>query len=446
LDTVRLDHVGWAGFDELPTTPMLDKLAQQGAAFTGAISQSSWTKPATGTILTGLVPNKHQAIGRPTSGTNLKLPANVRTIQDAFASAGWFTSAVSSNPNISSQFGFSQGFMRFAEDTSMCAEQLLTIADDFIEDTKHRPWFMYLHLNDAHYPYLAPGKWRGKFANKGSRGLLTGPTERDYRNRESSWTADDIEQMRLAWCEELAYLDAIVGGWVEKQLNGDPNLLVVIVADHGEEFLDHGDLGHGHTLNDELLKVPLQFAWGRNWDLQSGLYSQQLPVMDLPATLLDLCSIQWPQTATPLDGISFAPVLRSGTSTEDRPAFSETESPGSPLSGMSGPLRSWCKSDWKWIETSPWSPQANRGWLYEITNDSNEQQNLCSINPLVVTKLRQEMRNSGLLNQVDRSHIQMTISQSTQEELAALGYLDEASGNIGYFAPNAVPWQECSEE
>jgi len=50
------------------------------------------------------------------------------------------------------------------------------------------------------------------------------------------------------------------------------------------------------------------------------------------------------------------------------------------------------------------------------------------------------------LNQVDRSHIQMTISQSTQEELAALGYLDEASGNIGYFAPNAVPWQECSEE
>ena len=446
LDTVRLDYVGWAGFEEFPTTPRLDQLAASGAAFTGTISQSSWTKPATATLLTGLVPNRHLAIGRPASGSNLKLPGRVRTLQEAFASSGWFTAGVSTNPNISSAFGFRQGFMRFGENTTLNAENAIEMAAGFIDRAGSQPWFLYLHLNDAHYPYLPPQEWRGKFGSHEDRPRLTGPTERGFRSGELKWTTDDVDQMRRAWAEEIAYLDETIGAWIEKLLRHHPDLIVVVVSDHGEEFLDHGDIGHGHTLNDELIRVPLQFAWGRDLHFIPGMHNQQLRVMDIAPTLLELCGIEWPKETEPMDGISFASLLTDNAAEDSwsfRPAFSETESPGSPRSGMSGPLRSWRTQEWKWIETDPWSAKSGRGWLYNISGDPNEMLNLSAKLPTRHDQMRRDMRGTGWLEEIVPLLSDRKMDEDTRLELAALGYLDEIDQPAGTMASEAVPWHDC---
>ncbi|KAA3608694.1 MAG: hypothetical protein DWQ01_11355 [Planctomycetota bacterium] len=448
LDTVRLDAMGWGG-NPLPATPRMDQLAAQGASYRQAISQASWTKPSVGSLLTGLNPSRHLAIGRPRFRWYDTLEGEQRTLAEAFAAAGYKTAAVSTNPNIKPAYGFHQGFFKFVEETTYDADQVLEVAEGWLADQSD-PFFLYLHFNDAHYPYDPIAPYDGTFDHTQSDAHLDGATEGQFRLGDLEFSEEDVEHMRLAYLEEVAYLDDRVGRFVEKLHRERDDVFVVIVADHGEEFLEHGDLGHGHSLYDELLKVPLQFSWSpgmaqANQPLVSGSFDQQVRLIDVAPTLLDLAELEWPAEALPLDGESLLPMLLDPSKAGgDRPAFSETESPGSPRSGMAGALRSWREPGWKFIQTDPFGDKSGRYWLFDLGQDPGETTNLAATAP-ELREYNDRMQSSGWLI---RKEIPAPSLNSGAPELdpalKELGYADHAGDSIPpeklTFAPGSVKW------
>lgn len=455
LDSVRLDHVGWGG-SALPTTPRLDALAREGAAFTQAIAQAPWTKPSVGTLMTGRTPGQHGATGRFTA-----LPWERRTLAEAFAAAGYRTYGFSTNPNVSTPFQFHQGFQEFFEDARMDAHALIEKSRVVARpaDADARPYFLYLHLNDAHYPYEPPAESlsndglkpiRGVFNRSGRAPRLDGEAERKFRAEGgATFGAEDVEAMRLAYAEEILLLDDQVGNLVDKLLAAREDVLVVICADHGEEFLDHGDLGHGHSVHEEQVRVPLQFAWspalGRRLGLQAGVRGRQVRLMDVPSTLLDAAGIAWPAAAEPLQGASLLPQLR-GAEGADAPAFAESDYLGSPLSGFAGPLRMWREPGAKLVISDPWfGSTAGRTWLYDLALDPGERANAAAAQPALAQRLRRALDASGFLFRRDLTDVGAEeISASMQATLAELGYVDAGAEPLDpaqvVFAPGAVPW------
>lgn len=453
LDTVRLDHMGWGGC-ELDTTPKLDALARKGAAFTQTITQAPWTKPSIATLMTGQVPGVHGAAAR-----RAPLPYGKRTLQEALGAAGYRTAAWSSNPNIQPLFGFDQGFQKFYFNTKEVASELSDASVTWLEDGGEQPSFLYLHLNDAHYPYDPLPGYKGLFNQTGIEAHLDGDTEREFRDTEgSAFTVEQVESLRLSFAEEIRYLDDVVGDLVAEQLAANDNLLVVICSDHGEEFLEHGDLGHSHSLHEELIRVPLQFSWspalGERLGLEAGIHDDQVRHLDVLPTLLELTGLaaDWPEDLHPIQGASLTPFLRKEGVQPERIAYSETDFLGSPLSGPAGPLRALRTPKKKLVITDPWHETAGRVWLYDLVVDPEEKKNLALEQVDLRQSMMEQMRELMTLGWlVERPHV--VDVHATGEDAAALHEMGYAEGDDGpdwgadpTFAPGATPFAEIESD
>lgn len=454
LDTVRLDHMGWGG-SELDTTPKLDALARQGSAFTQTITQAPWTKPSVGTLMTGMVPGVHGASAR-----RAPLPYRNRTLAEAMSSAGYRTAALSSNPNITPLFGFEQGFQEFFVDTKEVASKFTKAGGEWLAEGGDRPSFLYLHLNDAHYPYDPLPGYAGLFNHTGIEAHLDGDAERAFRDSlGEGFTPEEVESLRLSFAEEIRYLDDVVGDFVAEQLAANDNLLVVICSDHGEEFLEHGDLGHSHSLHEELIRVPLQFAWspalGERLGLEAGIHDDQVRHLDVLPTLLELTGLAeaWPQDLHEIQGESLAPFLRKEGVQPARLAYAETDFLGSPLSGPAGPLRAVRTPKNKLVITDPWHEAAGRVWLYDLVSDPGEHRNLALEQEGLRKSMNQhliEFMRIGWLN--ERQHVADVHAEGAHAAaLAEMGYAEGGDdgpdfGAAPFFAPGAVPFAEIEGE
>lgn len=450
LDSIRLDHVGWGG-SELDTTPRLDALAHSGAAFTQTIAQASWTKPSVGTLMTSQVPSAHEATTRTTF-----LNPKMRTIGESFAAGGYRTLALSSNPNITPSFGFAPGFQFFVHDATSTAEPLIATAKEWLAAAPERASFLYLHLNDAHYPYDPAPKYAGMFNHTGIEAHLDGPSEDEFRLRQGeTFTVEQVESLRLSYAEEIRYLDDQVGALVEELLAERDDILVVIVSDHGEEFLDHGDLGHGHSLYDELILVPLQFAWspalGKKMGWSAGIHDEQVRHIDVLPTLLDATGLEWPSAARAMQGASLTPFFAHAENLTDRPAFSETDHKGSMISGYAGALRAYRASGYKMVVSALWQEIVpERGWLFHLIGDPGERRNIGKANLELFQEMRVRMNVEGWAVDRDMNAIvSAELSQAEQKMLSELGYAadGEDAGPLesSYMAPKAVPWMELED-
>ena len=450
LDSIRLDYVGWGG-SELNTTPRLDALAHAGAAFTQSISQASWTKPAVGSLMTSQVPSAHEATTRSTF-----LNPKMRAVGEAFAAGGYRTMALSSNPNITPDFGFAPGFQFFVHDATSTAEPLIATAKDWLAAAPDHASFLYLHLNDAHYPYDPAPQYTGLFNHTGVEAHLDGPAEEEFRNSQgTTFSTEQVESLRLSYAEEIRYLDDQVGVFVEELLASRNDILVVIVADHGEEFLDHGDLGHGHTLYDELIRAPLQFAWspalGAQMGWSAGIHGEQVRHIDVLPTLLDVANLAWPDSAREMQGASLTPFFSNANALEGRPAFAETDHLGTALSGNAGALRCYRAEGYKMIVSALWQDLSpKRGWLFRLAADPGERNNIAADQLAIFGQLRARMFAEGWIVERDMSALNaVELSQAKEDELSAIGYATggEMKGlmDSSYLAPHAVPWMELQD-
>ena len=447
VDTLRADALGCYGYPR-PTSPFLDRCADEGAVFEDAMSSASWTKPSTATILTGLYPSRHGALHH---GSSLRLPEGERTLAETFASAGYATAAFVTNPNVKRVFDFDRGFDAFfdspVEDTVTLAAlrdsvfgTLLTsltrrqfnwkYENDVLQMNRHiLPWleanrdqrfFLYLHYIDPHSPYSPPARWRREFS--GDHGLVLHNERkrlvgRDRYDAEVRFADEGLEQLG----EKLAEL----GHW--------DDTLFVLTSDHGEEWFEKDVLGHGYSLYQPAIHVPLIV---RGPGVPAGLrVSWPVELVDLPATVAELAGILSADGGTTPrhgDGASFAAALSTPEWSDPEPAYLENEfgmTHDASKDYVSSGIR---EGRWKLVLTQahldrPPGDDFPSEELYDLEHDPQELDNLF-FDP------EQHTRVSGMLQRLQshgsflaehglRSDEPAMLSEDVRAQLEQLGYL-----------------------
>ena len=327
LDTVRADFLGCYGYREHPTTPALDALARESTLFEDCWATAGWTKPSVPSFLTGTYPLQHgvyEGSARSTKGTESDvLPQAATTLAEVFHEHGYATAAFVRNGQLRAGMGFEQGFDLYRDQAGDAREIRWRAVDWLDERPAQSPFFLYLHLLDAHWPYPIPDEYATRFAPADDVAFLRHDDWRGLRDAindgETLLDAKQLASLKALYAASLRYIDdQLARLFVELERRGlAENTVVCIVSDHGEEFLEHGRIGHGHGLSQELLQVP--------WILKvpgraARRVSEPVSLIDLFPTLLGAAGVVH-------DAVSEG-VERLTGAQQGRPLFAEHKAPG----------------------------------------------------------------------------------------------------------------------
>jgi len=249
MDTVRADHLGAYGYD-VGTSPNVDRLAERAVVFERAVSQSAWTLPAHGSMMTGLYPGRLGVTHYP---AKRRLPTGVPMLAEEFKKAGYATAGFTGGGFVARHFGFGRGFDIYSTDGRRF-EHNMDEAVSFLKSHTKRRFFMFLHGYNAHRPYFSLA------ADKKAVGLSTdGPIEqRGFCMRGRRERPDDLDRIIKYYDASIHHGDRQVGRFLDAltELGLDDNTVVLITSDHGEEFFEHGNCDHVRFLYREVVDVP----------------------------------------------------------------------------------------------------------------------------------------------------------------------------------------------
>jgi len=401
IDTLRADHLSFYG-GLATNTPTLSALAARSALFANAFAASSWTPPATASLHTGLLPFQHGVLSGfhvfreqqkgPTASIMINaIPQEVQTLAELLKEQGYRTFAVTDNINICKAEGFHQGFDRFVNNDYKTAERVNQYvrewADDILSGGK---FFLYLHYNDPHHPLNGHFPWYKKSDNSRKNLVSQYDSEIEYVDRK---IAEVFRLLRL----------------------GD-DTLIIFASDHGEEFWDHGGLGHGYNLYNEVLHVPFVFSFPPP-DKISGIINHRITTMDLLPTIRDYLGLP---ANDGLAGRSLLPLLRREAGiTDDRYLIAhlkrKTDGTGAKTS------RSVIHAQWKWQDL-----KGEQTFVHDIIADPKEAAPLSGpvadeIGRRLADHYAQTETGSGKASAVS---VEQTIDAETMESLEALGYVE----------------------
>jgi arylsulfatase A-like enzyme len=303
LDTLRARSLGAYGYAR-DTSPFFDALAAQGTLFTRAVTTAVSTSPSHMSLFTGLYPVRHGVL----AGMGHRA-AGVRMLAEILRERGYTTAAFAENGYVD-QARFAPGFARFTEnaadsrETPGFARRTFAQARDWLERGPRRPFFLFVHTYEVHSPYDPPESHAGLFAGDGH----PGPDHALLRRHR-----DDYDREIRALDDELrSFFEAL-----RESAVGDT--IAVVVADHGEEFGEHGRSEHGGAVFEETLRVPLLF-WGPGRIPAGARRDERVSLIDVVPTLLEMLGLPAPPD---LDGVSLAPGIRVGAPIRDRTLFAE---------------------------------------------------------------------------------------------------------------------------
>ncbi len=293
VDCLRYNNLGYTGYVK-NTTPFLDAVAEKGLFFSNAFSTAPWTKASVASLFTSRYPNEHGMLTFTDA-----LPEGMLTIAEILKNAGYFTCFFNGyNLHIGSDFNFDQGFDFYVSDPSYLNAGSLTGAFlDHMPIVRDKPFFAYIHYMDAHQPYRDNAFTYDFIEEKidlfdikcphnpvspfGYHYFIRMMTD-ENRMREL-----DKQHLQSLYDAEIRYIDSNIEK-IKKSLqqNGlDKNTVLIITADHGEEFWDHNNYEHGHTLYNELIHVPLIISGPHVKPLS---VERNVSLVDLLPTLMDL--------------------------------------------------------------------------------------------------------------------------------------------------------------
>ena len=430
VDTLRADHLSCYGAKK-NQTPVIDGLAADGTRFAHAYSQASWTRPSFGTIFTSLYPSSHRAIHKSDT-----LPDAVVTLAEVMQGAGYATVGFANNINVAPLFGFAQGFDQyvflepefFFGATESAAQltiynQLRLIRERFVSKKKwvenyyqpadvvvkhgldwigardpKRPFFMFLHFMEPHDPYFVHpynGEAYARVANPNPDPSLA-DTYRDAYDGAIRFLDGELAKLFAELKAKGIYEDAVI----------------LLTADHGEEFHEHGGWWHGTTLYDEQLGVPLIVKPGKGG--AKGIVNEAMvSSLDVAPTLIAAAGVKIPQTMVgkPLGLAADAPAPRDHS-------FAESE-----LEGNS--LQAYRAGGMKVIHANPGNPRGlPEHQLFDVAKDPGEQKDLIATQTEVANKLTADM--TAVQSHAESIAVESTgtsIDAASEERLRALGYV-----------------------
>lgn len=409
IDTLRADRLPFYGLAK-NTAPFLNDLAAKSAVFERPFSASSWTAPAVASIFTSLLPSDHGVTmgfgatksrmkADPTIELN-RLPAEIPTMGEVMQRAGFKTVGVADNLNIGSEIGFDRGFQEFTKLLDLGANRVNEEAKRLIKKVSaDGPYFAYIHYMDPHKPYERRQPW---FAN-------------DCPKRHEGTR---LEKNLCAYDTEIRFTDEHIAelfrefGWLE-------NSIVVVTADHGEEFGDHGGTGHGKTLYTEMIYVPLMVYHPKR---TARRIPAKVHTIDILPTLAALAG----QPAEPhWRGVSLVPFV-------DGTAIPATLSDRSLISERFGhtirtlpPKRSIIENDRHYIQTEARDALPMKKELYDLEHDFAEKQNLSAAEDRVVADLHAQLeRLSKFPEKSSKDTMSIPANEEILEQLRSLGYIN----------------------
>jgi arylsulfatase A-like enzyme len=340
MDTVRADHLSCYGYFR-KTTPNIDKIANQGVLFENAFSAAPWTPPSHASIFSGRYPSDHKTIGR-----NISLNKDVPVIPEILSQKHYRTIGITCCRMLNHESGFSRGFDKYvdvsaARKTTRDVMQSITRGPDkgaylanatikkllkeHIQKNKQQPFFMFINYFESHTPYDPPRPFKSKFCNKLTqskiylnefilRKFLAKTTERFADNNLDisrlqfiasggggfSFAAKKLSISDKEWAVvkswydgEINYLDSRIGELISflKDSGIFENTILVLTADHGEIFGEHGLAVHPLCLYDSVLRVPLIFS-GPPIANHGKRLSQIVSTVDIFPTILDIAGVK----------------------------------------------------------------------------------------------------------------------------------------------------------
>ena len=453
LDTLRADALGVWG-EQRPTSPTLDAIATESLVFRDAISQAGVTAPSHMSLLTSLYPTVHRvsnaqvamlttAAQRPDQVRSARMDPRIETLATILHRHGWRTAAFVGGGNITAAMGFAAGFDLFDEspDNGFNGNR-----EHLFDDVRLRRWlalhsrepfFLFLHTYIPHAPYLPPPPWDRAFdpdydgpIPSNRLAFYHHPTESHIERMKRFWGAVDGRNPR-----EVAHLRALYAGdvrYADDAVRSVRNALqkagvwersiIVVLSDHGEEFLEHGAFEHPGDLYDELVHVPLLMR------LPGGA-ARSIPgtvqLLDVMPTILQLLGLPVPEY---LQGTSLLPLLHGERL--PRWAFSETVLAWDVEAAGRRPRRSVrsVRGD-RWSYHLREAPGGRREELYDRNADPREQHDR-SGNPRYHGKLmrlrrlmeRHRAACDALAGRFPGGTL-VDVPELTRQQLEALGYV-----------------------
>lgn len=442
-DTLRADRVGCYGSTRA-RTPNIDALAAEGTRVGGVSAVSAWTAPNTASILTGLYPDRHGL----RSYTDRIGPGAV-SFAEIFSQAGYATAGFSANPILSPRIGFGAGFDLWEENFVEAglrshprapfvqslrllgllpprerfarADELVDRALEWIDRPRAGPFLLYLQFMDTHDPYAPPPPFDTLYGEgEGGDFRMTFGTLADILAARLPAGRAELDRMMELYDGSVTWLDDRIGflmAEVDRRGLLD-DTLVVFTFDHGEEFLDHGDLEHTRTLYEEIVQGPLIF---RGPGVRAGqLLPATVPQVDIAPTLLEGAGMR---AGSLLDGRSLWPGISGTAPFEPREAFGSLRYFGfrSPWHELTS-LRS---GDLKLLGSrGTLSGSTDWGWsLFDLAGDPGESRDLKDVRSAEFEALRDRLE--GWL--AGRTEIEVAPEEEDpeiQKRLRTLGYVD----------------------
>ena len=447
-DAVRYDHLSCCGYYR-DTTPNLDRVAKEGYLFRNAFATSAWTAPSIPSVLTGQYPSMHGVLGY-----HLRLNEDIGTLAQALDQYGYRTMAITANSFFSRPQGLDKGFGTFLEDwrvgykveTDNLMYMLWRITHrggdirtyysirkvkSWLREVEE-PFFLVVHWMNAHCPYHSPYKYREKFVDRakyspsqrkaaeilasstGGYGYMAGAVQagREHFDLVQAWYDGCIAYMDQRFGEIVKFLEKV--GLFD-------DTVIMVTADHGENFGEHGLANHQFCLYDTLLHVPLIMSFPQ---LEGGVVEDKLVShVDIVPTVLDLIGLPYSDL---LPGISlvreeshrhifaeYGPPLMT--------KMFENYYPGFDYSRYDRMLKSIRTRTHKLIVASDGEEE-----LYDLTQDPSESHNLIEQELDLATHLREILSRSLGPEYQEREGLWELVEDDdkvVERRLRALGYL-----------------------
>lgn len=440
IDMLRADHLGVYGY-ERDTSPELDRIAREGVWFSAARAHAPWTYPSVVSLLSGVYPTSHGATYSELKDeyVTTTVSPELETIATMLKRAGYTTAGFITNPLLKKSSGLNRGFDVFEDEfvrswkrwsgtpwstEAMNAENVHRTVLAWLDQKPRVPLFMYVHYIDVHGPYLEPRAWGQPAGTVSSE-----DAEKARLTGEPRQLAIDV------YDGEIRRLDGLIGQFLSDLESRGllEDAIVIVTADHGEEFGDHGGFGHGHTLYEEMLHVPLIVMRTGSMPHTRKIDS---PVghVDLLPTIAELAGAEVPSGAV---GRSLVPLLRGEDDDAPRPLLSEMDNRGRPVwnSKPGAPVVAYSllvPPATKYVVggAAPFDPASSTDdkvaeQIFDLSRDpkesapSNEPTDAKQRAKRFLARTLEEARASAIAPGV------APLDESTQKRLRALGYLPD---------------------
>ncbi len=397
LESSQPDYLSAYGYPK-KTTPFFDELASEGVVFSNMITATSWTIPSLASLFTGVSPNVH--------GINARgdlMDQAVPTLFEALEQHGYAvgdTSYTLTEPSMKSVYKKDEISPQAALSEGRSEESYLL---SWMHEHQNDPFMAWVHLHTTHLPYRASPPYNQMFMEDIDRRVLDDEQIKLVLSQliiRKGEVAFDLERhpevVRALFTQTLRQQDAKLGKILMKleELGLRDNTLVIVTADHGDELLEHGFIGHASTswdttVYDDLINIPLVLTSPRKLP-QGEQIENQVRLIDLMPTVLDILDIPFSQE---IQGKSFYPLIQGKKDFQEY-AFSETTPCGysCPKRLEKNRLRAIRTNDWKLIEGYHHKDDQTTYELYSLADDPAETRDVIEQHPEIAEQLKQEMQ------------------------------------------------------